>query len=260
MSMITSNVINSCDTFFVFKGNDLLVKKSSVIELPDREIVQKYFDQHYAIDWFFEDNKSYFTVSREENVPALNGFCWTNLRQLFAADYALIGLCSRALALLNWRKTARFCGSCGGALQDDKFETARICPFCGNVFFPRISPAVIVLVKKDGKFLLVRQNQGNSNVYTCPAGFLEPGESIEDCAIREVKEVCGISITNIKYCSSQQWPYPDQLLIGVTADWAEGELVSQRNELDEAKWFLPDNLPPVPKAGSMVYELIKNFS
>ena len=262
MPMITSNMLNNCDIFFVFKGKELLVRNpnSGAVELPQKEVVQKFFEQNYAKDWFFEENKGYFTVSLEESVPALQGFCWVNLRQLFASDYALTALCSRALALLNWRKTARFCGCCGGALQDDKFETARICPFCGSVFFPRISPAVLILVKKDGKMLLVRQNQGNTNTYTCPAGFLEHGENIEACAKRTIKEECGLEVKNIKYCSSQHWPYPDQLLIALTAEWAGGELVLQKTEIDDAKWFSFDNLPSIPKAGSIVYELIKNFS
>ena len=112
--MITSNILNNCDRFFVFKGNEILVRNPNpgTVELPQKEVVQKFFEQNYAKDWFFEESKGYFTVILEESVPALQGFCWISLRQLFAFSYAFTNLCSRALALAKNSKILRMLRRC----------------------------------------------------------------------------------------------------------------------------------------------------
>lgn len=259
MPMITSKINSHYSMCFIFKDSELLVKAESSIELPETNILQKCFEQNHAKDWFTEADKDYTAALLEECAPTPAKHKWIRLRELFAVNAKIAPTAARALALLNWRKTSRFCGCCGGPLQDDKYETARLCSLCGNVVFPRISPAIIILVSKGDKILLARHARRNTDLYTCLAGFMEHGESIEKCAEREVKEETGIEIKNIRYCASQAWPYPDQLIIALRADWKSGELTLQESEIDDAKWFSKDNLPPIPKPGSVAYQLIHNI-
>ena len=259
MPMITAKTEAHCTMCLIFKDSELLVKAESSIELPEQKVLQRCFEQHHAKDWFTETDKYYTAALLEEGAPTPAGHRWVKLRELFAINASYSAVAARALALLKWRKTARFCGCCGGPMQDDKYETARTCSLCGNVVFPRISPAIIILVSKGDKFLLARHATRNTDLYTCLAGFMEHGETIEECAKREVKEETGIEIENIRYCASQAWPYPDQLMIGLRADWKSGELILQESEIDDAKWFSKDNLPSIPKAGSLAYQLINGI-
>ncbi len=256
MPMITTKTNTHHSMCLIFKDSELLVKAEKPVELSDEKVLQKCFEQNYAKDWFTEPEKDYTTAILEEGAPTPAKHKWIRLRELFATNDPVAPTAARALALLKWRRTARFCGCCGGPLQDDKYETARVCPLCGNVVFPRISPAIIILVSKGDKILLARHATRNTDLYTCLAGFMEHGENIEECARREVKEETGIEIENIRYCSSQAWPYPDQLMIALRADWKSGDLVLQESEIDDAKWFSRDNLPPIPKPGSVAYKLI----
>lgn len=256
MPMITAKNDPRCGLYMIFRNSELLVKTSTPIELPDKEILFKCFEQNHARDWFSEPEKQYTAVLLEDFTPTPAGHSWVRLRELFSTNYQFVQLCSRTLALLNWRKTARFCGCCGGPLLDDKYETARVCALCGHVFFPRISPAIIILVHKGDKILLAHHAERNTDVYTCLAGFMEHGENIEECAKREVMEECGIVIGNIRYTASQHWPYPDQLMIALHGDWIIGELKLQKEEIEDAQWFSLNELPNIPKPGTVAYQLI----
>ncbi len=141
-------------------------------------------------------------------------------------------------------------------MQDDKYETARKCILCGHVTFPVIAPAMIVLVEKDDSILLARHSQRNTDIFTCLAGYVEYGESAEESVAREVREEVGIEIENIRYVTSQSWPFPDQLMLAFRANWKSGELTPCRDEIDEAHWFSRDNLPAIPKPGSVAHMLI----
>lgn len=199
-------------------------------------------------------------LASDKNLP--EGSTLIPLRSLFTAENPLAAKAARALGLLNWRKATRFCSRCGAPLADDSRETARRCTSCGTIIYPRISPCIIILVTRpcaDGKgreMLLARHVQRNQDMYTCIAGFMECGESVEECAAREVKEETGLSITNIHYFKSQSWPFPEQLMIGLTADYAGGCLKLQEDELSEAAWFTPDALPNTPPPGSLAWDLI----
>ena len=126
--------------------------------------------------------------------------------------------------------------------------------------FPRIEPAVIVLVHKEDEILLVKNKNRSSNFFGCVSGFVEHGETLEQCAVREVQEETGITIQNVRYAGSQPWPFPDQLMIAFTADYKEGEIHMQESELDDAGWFRRDALPEIPRPGSVAYNLISgNF-
>lgn len=254
MPMITAKKDPHCELYFIFRKSDVLISNDG--ELPNEALLQKCFEQNVARDWFSEPEYAYIAVLLEEDCATPAGYKWIRLRDLFAQNFQYAKQCSRALALLNWRKNTRFCGCCGGPLIDDKYETARYCQLCGNVIFPRISPAVIMLVHKGEKVLLARHSQRNTDVYTCLAGFIEHGETVEEAAAREAMEEVGIKITNIRYESSQHWPYPDQLMIALHADWQSGDINCDPDEIDDAQWFDVKNLPNTPKAGTVAYNLI----
>lgn len=162
----------------------------------------------------------------------------------------------RAKALAEWNKDCKFCCSCGSELENHPTLTAKQCPSCGKVTFPRISPCIIVVVKKEGKVLLARHTYRNQDIYACIAGFMEAGESAESAVHREVFEETGIKIKNLVYRGSQSWPFPDQLMLGFTAEWESGELKLQESEIADAQWFDPENCPASPKPGSIAYRLI----
>ena len=162
--------------------------------------------------------------------------------------------------LLAWHRNHHFCGKCGSPTKDKEDERAIICPECGLVNYPRLSPAIIVAVIRDGKILLAHSTRFPEAYYSVLAGFVEPGESVEACVEREVYEEVKISLKNIRYFGSQPWPFPDSLMLGFTAEYAGGEIEVDGVELDHADWFLPDQLPRIPPRISISRELIDWFS
>jgi NAD+ diphosphatase len=181
---------------------------------------------------------------------------WVRLRTLLAAESPQAAGASRALGLLNWRAAHRFCGKCGGPMAEHSVEMARQCAGCGQVEYPSLAPAVIVRVEKAGQILLARHVQRIQEIWTCLAGYVELGETLEDCVRREVREEAGIEVGEVRYVASQHWPYPNQLMLAFTAQWRAGELTLQAEELSEARWFDRGDLPKIPPPGSMAYRLI----
>ncbi|MFP4194870.1 MAG: NAD(+) diphosphatase, partial [Desulfobacterales bacterium] len=135
----------------------------------------------------------------------------------------------------------------------------KICPQCGLINYPRVSPAVIVAVVKNGQILLARNKQARIPFYSVLAGFVEPSETLEQCVEREVGEEVGITVENIRYFGSQPWPFPNSLMIGFTAEYASGEIQIDSGELSDAGWFDKNSLPRVPPALSIAGQLIEWF-
>lgn len=189
-----------------------------------------------------------------ESAPA--GFEWARVRTLVGAESPHAAAACRALGLLNWRAAHHFCGACGRAMEEHPVEMARHCGACGRVEYPGLTPAVIVRVEKEGKILLARHSQRSHEFWTCLAGYVEIGESLEDCVLREVREEVGIEVANVRYAGSQHWPYPNQLMLAFRADWQAGDLRLQPDEIADARWFDPADLPNIPPKGSVAYRLI----
>jgi NAD+ diphosphatase len=243
---------------FIFSGNNVLVPDGG-FDLPDEEVVKKCLKFQLASDWFSEPEWRYTALNLEADAPLPSGCRWVPLREFFVSGGDGIGrTAARARSLLNWRRAARYCGSCGGAMYDSAEETARKCIVCGRISFPSIEPAVIVLVENGGKILLAKHAYRNTDVYTCIAGFVEQGESIEDTVRREVREETGIEIRNVRYVGSQSWPFPNQLMLAFRAEWESGEPRPDKKELEDIQWFSPDNLPQIPPRGSIAWNLIMN--
>lgn len=254
--------------FFVFYGKFILLESNestSPAAGTGKALFDRCIQAGMLCDSFTEPEYGYNAalLSSEDRIP--EGSRLVPLRNLYADASPLSAKASRALGLLNWRRATRFCSRCGSPLAGDKKETALRCTECGSVVYPRISPCIIILITrpraddKGREMLLARHVQRNQNMYTCIAGFMECGESVEECAIREVKEETGLSIKNIRYFKSQSWPFPEQLMIGLTADYEGGNLVLQEDELSDARWFTAGNLPETPPAGSLAWDLIHSF-
>jgi len=185
---------------------------------------------------------------------------WIPVRSFFAQDVPytedLPCFVGRAYGLIQWHAETRFCSRCGAPLSEHPSETARRCIPCNADYYPRLAPAIIVLVHKEDKILLVRHSHRIQHLFSCIAGYVEHGETLEQCVAREVLEEVGITVTNIRYAGSQSWPFPNQYMIAFHADWAAGEIAPDNVEILEGRWFDPDNLPNIPSPASVAWKLI----
>lgn len=182
----------------------------------------------------------------------------TALSLLPAAEVALA---LTGAHLVRWRRTSRFCGVCGAATAPSQHHQARACPECGHLAFPKISPAVIVQVTRDDRILLGRSRRHPRGSYSVLAGFVDPGECLEDTVRREVEEESGVRVRDIRYFGSQPWPFPDSLMVGFTAICdGDGTLLNRDDELEDVAWFKADALPPVPPKYSIARALIDDFA
>jgi NAD+ diphosphatase len=195
-------------------------------------------------------------VLRDDAV-APTGFTLIGLRALFPRmPDAALSLAQRAFQVVEWDRTHRFCGRCGTPTRDKEGERAKQCPACGYVAYPRVSPAMMVLVTRERELLLARANRFPGAMYSALAGFVEPGETIEDCIHREVHEEVGIDVTDLAYFASQSWAFPHSLMIAYTAHYAGGVLRPDPAEIADVRWFAADALPDLPTPLSIARLLI----
>jgi NAD+ diphosphatase len=179
------------------------------------------------------------------------------VRSLFSlAGAEEIYLAGRAIQLLDWQKNHRYCGKCGAPTAIKAGQFAMLCPACGLVAYPKISPAVMVLINRGDELLLARSPRFRPGIYSALAGFVEAGETLEQCASREVLEEVGITITNLRYFRSQSWPFPDSLMVAFFADYAGGIITPDPSEIEDAKWFSRSALPALPEPVSLARQLI----
>jgi NAD+ diphosphatase len=172
-------------------------------------------------------------------------------------EWAIAG---RAVQIVDWARTHRFCGRCATPTVPSDGDRSMRCPSCGLLAFPRLAPAMITLVTRGHgdaqQALLARGVQFRAPMYSCLAGFVEPGESLEQAVVREVREEVGVSVGNVRYWGSQPWPFPHSLMIGFHADWLDGEIDIDPSEIVDAQWFRRDELPNIPPRISIARKLI----
>lgn len=223
---------------------------------PDANMRAVYCGQWCSADGARQD----VFVCRFENKP--RGFDEIGLRELlFLQDEANYLLLSRAHQLSTWDRDHQFCGRCGTEMRSKHTtEHTKICPTCNLRHYPRISPCIIVSVKKGNKLLLARGSQMQTDMHSNIAGFVEAGETLEQAVAREVREEVGIEVKNIRYASSQPWSFPHQLMVGFFADYDGGELTPAPGEIEEAAWWDIDNLPNIPSPVTISGQIIRQHA
>jgi NAD+ diphosphatase len=158
-----------------------------------------------------------------------------------------------------WHRTSGFCSNCGAPTRKHPLHEARVCERCDRLHFAPVQPAVIVLVQRDREALLARSPHFTPGVYSTLAGFVEPGETLEECVHREVEEEVGVTLRDPRYFGSQPHPFPHSLMVGFVADWAGGEIRIDPGEIEDARWFRSDDLPELPHPMSIAHALIRDF-
>jgi NAD+ diphosphatase len=196
-------------------------------------------------------------ASTAADADAPSGWRWVGLRSLFGVlDDDRFSLAGRAVQLLDWELNNAYCGRCGTSTNLDRKERCSRCPRCDLRAYPRIEPAVIVAVTRAREILLAGFSRLPGGMHSVLAGFVEPGETLEQCVTREVFEETGIHVKNPQYWGSQPWPFPRSLMLGFVAEYASGELNIDPVELESAAWFSLDELPLLPSSLSIARALI----
>lgn len=206
------------------------------------------------------DNQPCYSAELPKDAHIPNGMAVQRLRELYGTlDEDLFVLSGRAVQIVEWDRTHQYCGHCATETTQLPHERAKRCPKCGLVNYPRLSPAIIVLISRGEELLLARAPRFPAGMYSILAGFVEPGESLEETVVREVREEVGIEVKDICYFGSQPWPFPNSLMIGFTATYASGDIVIEPKELADAAWFNKHNLPKIPSKLSIARKLIDWF-
>jgi NAD+ diphosphatase len=243
---------------FVFHHGQLLLRNST-LGLPEAELLTALPlapDRVHPIGLL--DGRYYQMAWLDQAVLPGPEFGYHGLRALFGAvDDGFLALAGRAAQLAEWARTHRYCGVCATTMRHTAGERCYQCPACGMTAYPRISPAMMVLIRKGDAVLLAMHSNSPSQRYTALAGFLEAGESIEEAIHREVYEEVGLRVHNLQYFGSQSWPFPHSLMVAFTADYLDGDIRIDQNELSDARWFGPgDPWPGTPTTVSIAAQLI----
>ncbi len=271
MSAIMSEtpITHRISRIFVFSGQDIIV--------PGNPDAPSWFDASFTLPGGFplpspEDSRAFewndagylsFSIEEDEALRLVAaGAGRMQVRQAIAVyPHEEVRAFLKGLALSTWIRGARYCGACGSPLADAVGQDTggRICTACGRVHFPKISPAVITLVRKGDKALLARNSRFPAGRFGLIAGFVEAGETLEETVRRETREEAGIEVDSITYRTSQPWPFPDSLMVAFTARWASGEARPDGVEIAELRWCTPFDLPAIPPPGSVARFLIDEF-
>nr|WP_294999849.1 NAD(+) diphosphatase [uncultured Methanobrevibacter sp.] len=182
-----------------------------------------------------------------------------DLKEVYEFDHDLYHIAGKAVLVMDWYISHRFCGRCGVKTQLDEKDMMLKCPSCGQVHYPRIAPAIIVAIRNGDKLLMAKHSYHDNIRYALIAGFVEPGESIEEAVHREVAEEVGIKIKNLKYMKSQSWPFPNSLMLGFTGEYESGDIKVDGDEILKAKWFKKDEIIRYDSDISISDWLIQNF-
>ena len=249
---VTGNESSEKSFVFAFRGRDILMKDGKLPHLtdfPDRETLTGLHVGEL-------DGVPCLGIPFPEDLP------W-EVQPLRAVihnldDAAVCAVC-RAKEMMFWRDHRKYCGACGAELKDSATDMARVCPSCSDRFYPQIAPAVITAVLKDDKILLAHNRNFTSGVFSLIAGFVESGESLEQAVAREIMEETSIKVKNIRYYSSQPWPFPNSLMLGFVAEYDSGEVKPDGVELETAGWYSADELPQLPDHGSIARKIIDDF-
>ena len=247
--------------WFAFREEGLLVSEKEPARVPRAASLEEVgLSPTFWHDVGSLDGQRCRAAGLEPDTEPPGGMVFRDLRGLWGVvGERFFLLAGRAKQIVEWDRTHRFCGRDGTGTLEGPTELSRECPRCGMLFYPRLSPAVIVLIKRGDEVLLARSPGFPPGMYSVLAGFVEPGESIEEAIGREIREEVGIEVENLRYFGSQPWPFPNSLMIGFTADYAGGELCADPAEIEDAGWYPAGELPPLPPKVSIARAMIDEF-
>jgi len=248
--------------WFVFRRRELLV--SDTFGVPHVPALEALGFQALRVQFLGHLNgEACFSAELPPDSEAPRGAQFRDLRQLYGRlRDELMGVAARAVQIMDWDRTHQFCGACGARTEPHRKVRARVCTAtnCGLEHYPRISPAMIVAVERDDEILLARSPHFPPGIFSTLAGFVDPGETIEEAVHREVFEETGVHVRNVRYFGSQSWPFPNSLMLGFQADYVSGELSLDPDEIEDAGFFRFDALPPMfPGRVSISQWLIQDF-
>jgi len=234
--------------WFAFQGGRMLVQTGASAELPRAAGLEQFGMRYVRSQYLGVLNGSHcYSAEIAGEVEAPPGMEWHGLRSLFGRfDDVLVAVASRAFQVMDWDRTHQFCGACGTPTVPRAAERARQCPSCGVSSYPRICPAMMVLITRGRELLLARKPAFPQGRYSALAGFVEAGEDLEQTVAREAYEEVGVEVGRLRYFGSQSWPFPNSLMIAFTAEHAGGEIRPDGVEIEDARWFDVDALPNLP--------------
>lgn len=246
--------------WLLFHKDLLLVKSKVPLVFPSMED-EPLFRDRLSVTGTLSQARGKFSwgeLPREEDLPP--GFEPVGLRELWAlGGDCLFQTAGTAFQMMDWKRNSRFCPRCGASMSLADDDRAYACPECAYMFYPILNPAIIVAVTKGDELLLARSPHFPKGRYSVLAGFVEPGESLEETVEREVFEEVAVTVKDITYFGSQPWPFPHSLMLGFTARWDAGELAPDGKEIEDAGWFTPDTMPEIPPSMSISRKLIDNW-
>ena len=240
--------------FLTSKTSEFLLFEEDDLKWSEMEMVNKQFIGYL-------NDKPCFLSELTNESKLDEDLLLTPLRNLLGRiPDSLFTICSRSLQLSEWTRNNRFCGSCGSKMNKHETERAMSCE-CNNLLvYPRISPCIIVLVTKGEQLLLAHNKNFPGTFYSTLAGFIEAGESAESAIHREIYEEVKVNVKNIEYFGSQSWPFPSQLMLGFHAEYLDGDITPDGEEIDLADWFHYKDLPQVPTGNiSISGQLIESY-
>ena len=265
--------------WFVFRGDRLLVQLGPPSPRPSDDPRVPARAAWARLPLLENNNELWFEPARTLYLGRLAGIdCWAaeapaeapapppgmgfeSLRALFSVlEDAHFALAGRAIQLVDWDRNHRYCGRCGSPTESRAEERSRVCPACRLAAYPKIAPAVMALIRRDDEVLLARSPHFPPGMYSALAGFVEAGETLEQCVAREVEEEVGVRVSGIRYFASQPWPFPNSLMIAFVCDWAGGEIRPQAGEIEAANWFKVLHLPKLPSRISIARRLIDSVT
>ncbi|MEZ5557422.1 MAG: NAD(+) diphosphatase [Pseudomonadales bacterium] len=257
---VPDSVARADSWFFLFLDGQLVCRVEQGIPSPVLGDELRWLDVEIASEHYLGRYRGRACFAAEGSGLVPEGYSVTPLRAwLGRVEPSLFYLAGRAQQIIEWHDSHRFCGRCGEPMADHPEDRAKACPSCDLVNYPRLSPSIIVLITRGEEMLLARNANWPTGMYSTLAGFVEPGESIEQTVHREVFEEVGLKVRNLRYLGSQSWPFPNSLMLGFHAEYAGGDIICQEGEIAEARWFRYDDLPNVPPGTAISRWLIDDF-
>ena len=255
-----SNITVASGRWFLFRGQKILLNASG--HIPDYSAISTCAERITDIlPLGLTEASPCFAGRLPADLPLPPSLEFRDLRGLLGQINApWSARASLAFQLVRWHHRHRYCTRCGGPLKFHTDERAKFCPRCNYADYPRIYPCIIVAIHKQDKILLARPKRIKKALFSVIAGYVEPGENLEEAVIREVKEEVGLKVKNIRYFGSQSWPFSSSLMAAFTAEHKTGIIRLDPSEIAQAGWYTANALPPVPTRGSISRALIDAFA